>query len=680
MGYPPHIDSKLPAQVGSILKIPYQPSRATASNAFHCVIKTISTGSFQILNSLSIANNIAEFDISSLQNKGFIQENQYYKIQLADGNYNSTTTGITYSNVGVFKYIGASAPSINITYEDFSFKVAYNHNIERLYRYRFDLYNNGQLYETSGDLICNVNLHPDITTSVVYVPNVLIEGNIECKFTYQTVNGLSDFEIITTTGLKVNSTPSSDYIVQDNKDEGYNSIHSITNIATSNNLEFAKKKIGTSQWVKISAVNGNYFTSHESIKDFIIESGVKYQYGLLNDNSITYIGGHIDNDYWDMFLNDRERQLKIQFNPKISSFKNVILESKTDTIGGQYPVFFRNSQIKYKEFPISGLISYLTDPENLFDGQYPAVPTLRRGQTPADIESNMSPSTNNNLTIDNILREKTFRLNVLEWLSNGQPKLFRSATEGMYIVRLMNISLTPNDTLGRMIYTFSATAYEIADCTYENLIKHNILAEIIESTDEPSSDIVLASQTYESINLSTLNNGSVYYFPRYINYGRFIDSFNSTFILHFESGTSTKITIGSTGYYELSNITSNNKLIAIEVVNLVHTDDFIPTFEFEYSKGVASNNITEPTIGYHEIVYGATGVTQIIDCTDKKLSYVKIEVQDDTKNCMYTIDGQEFDLTSIRRVVWDANDSTYLPFTVITIGDGLYIEYYYEEA
>jgi hypothetical protein len=34
---------------------------------------------------------------------------------------------------------------------------------------------------------------------------------------------------------------------------------------------------------------------------------------------------------------------------------------------------------------------------------------------------------------------------VLNWLTDGQPKLFRSPGEGNFIVRLMNISLTPND-------------------------------------------------------------------------------------------------------------------------------------------------------------------------------------------------------------------------------------------
>nr|DAZ72814.1 MAG TPA: hypothetical protein [Caudoviricetes sp.] len=59
-----------------------------------------------------------------------------------------------------------------------------------------------------------------------------------------------------------------------------------------------------------------------------------------------------------MFLTDGEKQLKIKYEPKVSSFKDTILESKTDTIGGQYPFFFRNGQVRYKEIPISGLISY----------------------------------------------------------------------------------------------------------------------------------------------------------------------------------------------------------------------------------------------------------------------------------------------------------------------------------
>ena len=67
-----------------------------------------------------------------------------------------------------------------------------------------------------------------------------------------------------------------------------------------------------------------------------------------------------------MYLSDGERQLRVRFNPKVTSFKNTILESKMDTIGGQYPFFFRNGNVKYKEFPISGLISTLSDENGEF--------------------------------------------------------------------------------------------------------------------------------------------------------------------------------------------------------------------------------------------------------------------------------------------------------------------------
>ena len=66
------------------------------------------------------------------------------------------------------------------------------------------------------------------------------------------------------------------------------------------------------------------------------------------------------------FLYDGKRQLNIKYNPKVTSFKETILEQKTNTLGGKYPFFFRNGNVRYKEFPISGLISYLSDEEELF--------------------------------------------------------------------------------------------------------------------------------------------------------------------------------------------------------------------------------------------------------------------------------------------------------------------------
>jgi hypothetical protein len=98
------------------------------------------------------------------------------------------------------------------------------------------------------------------------------------------------------------------------------------------------------------------------------------------------------------------------------------------------------------------------------------------------------------LTYENITSEREFKLQVLNWLNNGKPKLFKSATEGNYIVRLMNSSLTPTDSLGRMIHSFSTTASEIADFTYQELLNYNIAK--------------VEKLTYENINWQSINISS----------------------------------------------------------------------------------------------------------------------------------------------------------------------------
>jgi hypothetical protein len=76
----------------------------------------------------------------------------------------------------------------------------------------------------------------------------------------------------------------------------------------------------------------------------------------------------------------------------------------------------------------------------------------------------------------NILAERKFKLEVLDWLNNGKVKLFRSPTEGNYLVRLMNVSLSPEEKTGRMLHSFNSTAYEMAECTYENMGKYGIIS------------------------------------------------------------------------------------------------------------------------------------------------------------------------------------------------------------
>jgi hypothetical protein len=145
--------------------------------------------------------------------------------------------------------------------------------------------------------------------------------------------------------------------------------------------------------------------------DYTVEHGSQYLYSIqaynnkgLYSNRILHVvanlngGGiqsyfetdefgepyYITGDFEDMFLTDSTRQLKIRFNPQVSSYKQNVLENKVETMGSKYPFIFRNGQVKYKEFPISGLLSYLMDEKELFmKGIQPVANTMSRSKTPA---------------------------------------------------------------------------------------------------------------------------------------------------------------------------------------------------------------------------------------------------------------------------------------------------------
>ena len=208
--------------------------------------------------------------------------------------------------------------------------------------------------------------------------------------------------------------------------------------------------------------------------DSTIESGVWYLYGVQLINTSNERGAFkkmsspVMTIFDNMFLTTRDRQLKIKFNPNVSSYKRTLQESKTDTIGSQYPFIRRNGNVNYLSLPITGLISFEMDEEELF--------TSKEELFGDSIKLYNKFNINNRITRDHdLVYEKMFKDKVIEFLYDGEPKLFRSATEGNFLVRIMDPSLTPNTTLGRRLWTFSATAHEIADCSVESLQKYNIL-------------------------------------------------------------------------------------------------------------------------------------------------------------------------------------------------------------
>lgn len=87
--------------------------------------------------------------------------------------------------------------------------------------------------------------------------------------------------------------------------------------------------------------------------------------------------------------------------------------------------------------------------------------------------------------------ETFFRNEVMKWLYENDVKLYRSATEGNIIVKLTDISFTPNQQLSRMIWDFSCTCTEVLPVTYNNLVKYGLcdIGKISDTTEDVNTTL-----------------------------------------------------------------------------------------------------------------------------------------------------------------------------------------------
>ena len=210
--------------------------------------------------------------------------------------------------------------------------------------------------------------------------------------------------------------------------------------------------------------------------DYTVQPGVWYKYFIIRYNvfgertSSVEISNPIMITPEDIFLNAEGKQLKIRFDPQITTFSHKVSEGVVETIGSQFPFIRRNGNLNYKTFSLSGTITAFMDTrEDLL------------GASKADIYQSANSlyfnyNKENNITpYNDYIYEKQFRKKVIDFLYKDNVKLFRSLSEGNILVKLTGITLTPNTTLGRLIYTFTCTAQEVDECNAANYIKYNII-------------------------------------------------------------------------------------------------------------------------------------------------------------------------------------------------------------
>ena len=238
--------------------------------------------------------------------------------------------------------------------------------------------------------------------------------------------------------------------------------------------------------------------------DRTIESGVWYKYNFQVVDKSGARSRFIDESIYnpsplmivfnDVFLTAGDKQLKITLNNETGSLSYNLQESKTDTIGSQFPWIRRNGAIKYRTFSLGGLISYLGNNEMILFSNSESSDTNIEYQNnlaekninglfyskddlfPQEVsELYQSYNLDNGITnYNDIMLEKVFRDKVIDFLLEDRPVLFRSATEGNILIRLMDLSFSPNTQLKNYIYSFGSTAVEIAECNFDNFHKYNI--------------------------------------------------------------------------------------------------------------------------------------------------------------------------------------------------------------
>lgn len=466
--YPPMIESKLPAQMGDSLIIPFQHSRAVGTGQYKglsLIIKNaatltlVDTLKYELKKPSAIQSPVA-FNIKQIKSSFTI--GQFYKVQLAYIGIDNVV-GV-YSSPGIFKY--TAKPELSVSLQD-NLKTligSYTSSdlTETVYSYQFDIWDkNNNLLESSEEQLYNL-FNSELINSNIYTlscpiswyqfPDDELVQTITIRYKITTTN-LLEQEVESTISINVASKGLPLAINNQIVDMDTGSVsfkNSLTNQYYTGN--FYRKRADDYAFVKV--LN----------PDYTIEQGVEYEYRL----EATQQYAIITPDFEDMFLSDETHQLRIRFNPKVASFKETIQESKINTIGSRFPISFRNGNTQYKEFSISGLISYEMDNDSLFSKNTFGQLQTQTRETVSIALPQITPATRTAM-------ERKFKLEVLEWLNNGQPKLFRSPTEGNYIIRLNNVSLSPNDQLGRLLHSFNASAYEIAEYTAQNLEKYKVV-------------------------------------------------------------------------------------------------------------------------------------------------------------------------------------------------------------
>lgn len=737
--YPPTIAGTLPSfyeiDYGTTtLVVPFSMNKTVSVNQIRDFSLRIKTTNTDILYGVIETNLTSKEDPSGSWNKNEkanpsvsfeipqvvlnrLTIGQFYKIQLAYIDQD----GITgyYSTVGIMKF--TSKPEVHIS--DFNTSITnlnkteyigvynnINDPTEKAYEYKFDLYDkDDKIIETSGWILHNSYEDTSLTQSIdKYTIKFALKQDITYKVQYS---------VRTNNNLIVKSPK---YLVMDSETVDPELNAKIVATLDYNNACIDIQLIGErSPEGKEYAATGAFLMSRASsfdnfatwlpisnfrltgelpsaflFRDYTIEQGATYIYSLQQYNDYGIYSNRLLTEYVvaqfeDAYLFDGERQLKIRFNPKVSSFKTVVMESKKTTLGGKFPFIFRNGSVEYKEFPINGLISYMMDNDEFFLSKKKDLFVDHKDDT-------------TDITDENVMLERRFKLEVLDWLNDGKVKLFKSPQEGNYIVRLMNVGLTPIDSVSRMLHNFSCQASEIADFTPDNLALYGLI-----NVDE----ITTYQMRWETIDLANYqlelkaNKDSIYGKDLLRGYGAYYIKFTdliqgTTFEFTDKKGKIHQIMVGTTGAYEinldepvtnlriLSGVTNKiNELgepLPISNNSLIQGSLTFSILSASQNKFDTINDLQTKDIPLHQVFGPNENILEYYQNVRRKVSriyfsrFTKLEVREVYNSLFGQVNDDGVILTGDLEALVETTPTKYWIYDIQTVDeDGQIIHHYY---
>lgn len=463
--------------------------------------------------------------------------NQYYQLQMrlvgSDGNFSAA------SRISLIRPIPKIAQSIleiskngyliegSIAYSDGS-------EIETIASYHVEIRLNGELVNIPNE-ISNSNFGLNFT----FEPDCyLLEGaTYEFTVIYTTINGyvgkiIKEQQIESLSGIAWVAR----LYLFDNEDCGAIRIelYNCGNLDGAVEIQRSSEDSDFRAWESMTKINKTKDIENIAWRDHSIEGGKIYKYRAIftpTENELKYICTSsitVSPTFEDIFLSNKDYQLAIRYNPKITNFKWVTQEAVINTLGGKYPFIRKSGETKYRQFSLSGTIAL--DSSNLFNNTSidsigrkisnwngDTISSLFLSQNEAKQFKPTAERISNNIT-DMKVYEKRFRDLVMNFLTNGKPKFFKSFQEGNMIVYLSNISFTPNAQLGRQIYDFSATATEICEPTEKNILKYSLERAVLKYYY-----LLEASVIAEETDTDEDGNMITYYIP-YISYENLFDA------------------------------------------------------------------------------------------------------------------------------------------------------------